>query len=64
MSLDGLIREWTSLQHEYEENSSNPLKEAQMDKDKPPDPDRRRSLSYNFNEAAKSWTRALPEYSD
>ncbi|KAL3800441.1 hypothetical protein HJC23_011678, partial [Cyclotella cryptica] len=64
MSLDGLIREWTALQHEYEENSSNPLKEAQMDKDKPPDPDRRRSLSYLFDEAAKSWTRALPEYSD
>jgi hypothetical protein len=63
-SLDGVLREWSALQYEYEENSSNPLKEAQMDKDKPPDPDRRRSLSYQYDEAAKLWTRSLPEYTE
>jgi hypothetical protein len=62
--LDVVLREWSALQHEYEENSSNPLKEAQMDKDKPPDPDSRRSLSYHYSEAAKSRTRTLPKYSD
>lgn len=63
-SLDGVFREWTALQHEYDENSSNPLKEAQMDKDKPLDPDHKRTLSYQYDKAAKQWTRSMPDYSD
>lgn len=63
LSLDTLICEWGVVRQQYDENSSNPLREAQIGKDAladPTNPIKRRSLTYHFIDAVKSQTRMLP----
>lgn len=64
ISLDVLIREWKSMQRQYEENSSHPLKAAKQGKDNRSHGSaqrRLRPLSYPFEVAAHSWSREVPK---
>ena len=56
-SLNEVIQEWSSTRRQHEENSSQPLRDAQKGKAKLA---QRRPISYASDMAATSWTREIP----